>query len=151
MVGITYGQELAQWQTDMAEAQSAGIDGFALNIGTDSYTSEQLGLAFQAADAMDNFGVFLSFDMAAATWVEVDVDSYINDYKNSSSFFKVNGLPFVSTFEGPNWTGDWASVNSSTGGIFFVPDWSSLGPTGVGSRLAEIDGACKCSLLLESC
>lgn len=144
MVGITYGQELAQWQTDMTEAKSAGIDGFALNIGTDSYTSGQLDLAYEAASSVDDFDLFLSFDMSSLTgWTVDNVASFINDYKNSTSQYSVNGLPFVSTFEGPTWASNWTTVNASTGGIFFVPDWSSQGAVGATTLLPSSNGACK--------
>ncbi|KAI0600987.1 glycoside hydrolase family 71 protein [Biscogniauxia sp. FL1348] len=145
LVGLTSGQEASQWQKDISEAQSAGIDGFALNIGRDdSYTDTQLQLAYDAASSVGGgFSVFLSFDMADSTkpWDVDRVSSLVNQYKSAGSQFKVNGLPVVSTFEGPTWSDNWASVRSATGGIFLVPDWSSLGADGVGGRLSIIDGA----------
>lgn len=53
----------------------------------------------------------------------------------------VGGLPFVSTFEGPGWAHNWDAVRRATGGVFLVPDWSSLGPEEVGRRLGVVDGA----------
>ena len=50
----------------------------------------------------------------------------------------------VSTFEGPQNSNinDWPTINSSIpGGIYFVPDWTSLGPGGFSTDL--VDGACK--------
>ncbi|KAI5919550.1 glycoside hydrolase family 71 protein [Camillea tinctor] len=144
MVGLTYGQEASQWQKDISEAQSAGIDGFALNIGRDdTYTDAQLQLAYDTAASASGFSLFLSFDMADPTkpWDVNRVSSLVNQYKSAASQFKVNGLPLVSTFEGPSWSGNWASVRSATGGIFLVPDWSSLGADGVGAQRSIIDGA----------
>ncbi|KAH6655480.1 glycoside hydrolase [Truncatella angustata] len=142
MVGITYGQSASQWATDISEAKSAGINGFALNVGsTDDYNSVQLPLAYAAAESAGDFSLFLSFDMGATTWTVDQVNDLINTYKGRSAQFKVNGVPFVSTFEGPNWSDNWASVRSATGGIFLVPDWSSLGPTGVQAKGSVIDGA----------
>ncbi|KAI1098371.1 glycoside hydrolase family 71 protein [Jackrogersella minutella] len=141
MVGLTSGQSQDQWQNDIAEAKSAGIDGFALNVGSaDSWNGEQLQLAYDTA-ASNSFSLFLSFDMAASSWTVDQVVSLVNQYKGASSQLKVNGKPFVSTFEGPAWADNWASVRSSTGDIFLVPDWSSLGAQGVGGKLAQIDGA----------
>ncbi|KAI0116081.1 glycoside hydrolase family 71 protein [Hypoxylon sp. NC0597] len=141
MVGLTSGQSQDQWQKDISEAKSAGIDGFALNVGSaDSWNAQQLQLAYDTASS-NGFSLFLSFDMAASSWTVDQVVSLVNQYKGASSQLKVNGKPFVSTFEGPNWADNWASVRSATGDIFLVPDWSSLGPQGVGSKLSQIDGA----------
>ncbi|KAI2627645.1 glycoside hydrolase family 71 protein [Hypoxylon sp. NC1633] len=141
MVGLTSGQSQDQWQKDITEAKSAGIDGFALNVGSaDSWNAQQLQLAYDTASS-NGFSLFFSFDMAASSWSVNQVISLVNQYKDASSQFKVNGKPFVSTFEGPDWVDNWASVRSATGDIFLVPDWSSLGPQGVGSRLSQIDGA----------
>ncbi|KAK3381989.1 glycoside hydrolase [Podospora didyma] len=142
MVGITYGQTQAQWGHDVNTAKEAGIDGFALNIGpSDHYTDIQLQQAYTAAEKAGNFVLFLSFDMAAGEWPVSRVVSLINHFKESSAQMTVHGTPFVSTFEGPGWAENWFSVRMQTGGIFLVPDWSSLGPYGVGEKLDLIDGA----------
>ncbi|KAI0880020.1 glycoside hydrolase family 71 protein [Annulohypoxylon maeteangense] len=141
MVGLTSGQSKDQWQKDITEAKSAGIDGFALNVGSaDSWNAQQLQLAYDTASS-NSFDLFLSFDMAASSWSVDQVVSLVNQYKGANSQLKVNGKPFVSTFEGPTWADNWAAVRSATGGIFLVPDWSSLGAQGVGSKLSQIDGA----------
>jgi glucan endo-1,3-alpha-glucosidase len=67
----------------------------------------------------------------------------INRYKTSKAQMLVDGDPFVSTFEGPGWAGNWSTVRQETGGIFLIPDWSSIGPYGVGEKLDMIDGACR--------
>lgn len=142
MVGLTDGQSSSQWATDISDAQSAGIDGFALNVGSsDTWNDAQLPLAYAAA-ADASFSLFLSFDMSIS-WTVDQVNSLINAYKDEAAQFKVNSLPFVSTFEGPAWSDNWTTVRSATGGIFLVPDWSSLGPSGVGAKLSQIDGACR--------
>ncbi|ETS82253.1 hypothetical protein PFICI_07255 [Pestalotiopsis fici W106-1] len=143
MVGLTDGQSSDQWAQDISDAKSAGIDGFALNIGgSDSWTDTQLPLAYAAAEAAGSFVLFISFDQATADSFTVDqVVGLINDYKDESAQFKVNDVPFVSTFEGPTWSANWADVRTATGGIYLVPDWSSLGPTGFGDKLSLIDGA----------
>ncbi|KAI1388140.1 glycoside hydrolase family 71 protein [Hypoxylon trugodes] len=144
MVGLTDGQTQDQWQKDITDAKASGIDGFALNIGYgNSWNDEQLQLAYDTASSV-GFNLFLSFDMAdlsASPWTVDQVSSLINDHKDASSQYKVDGKPFVSTFEGPNFADNWASVRSATGGIFLVPDWSSLGAQGVGAKLSQIDGA----------
>lgn len=65
----------------------------------------------------------------------------INEFRSSPAYYAVDGLPFVSTFEGPGWAENWEAVRRLTGGIYLVPDWSSLGPEGVGRKLDVIDGA----------
>lgn len=68
---------------------------------------------------------------------------WINQYKGSSAQYKIGNRAFVSTFEGPSFADSWASVRSQTGGLYLVPDWSSLGPSGVQQQLGKIDGACE--------
>ncbi|KAI1742932.1 glycoside hydrolase family 71 protein [Xylaria scruposa] len=141
IVGLTSGQSRDQWQLDISQAKASGIDGFALNVGAqDSYNSAQLPLAYDVASA-NGFSVFLSFDMAASSWSADQISSYINTYKGYGSQFKLNGLPVVSTFEGPSQSDIWPGVRSATGGIFFIPDWASLGAQGVGAKSSLIDGA----------
>jgi glucan endo-1,3-alpha-glucosidase len=67
----------------------------------------------------------------------------IKKYQESPAQTAVDGRPLVSTFEGPDWADNWPMVRSQTGDICLIPDWSSLGPHGVGHRLNLIDGACK--------
>ena len=45
----------------MTRAKSIGINAFALNIGVDPYTDQQLGYAYESA-ANNNMKVFISFD-----------------------------------------------------------------------------------------
>jgi glucan endo-1,3-alpha-glucosidase len=142
-VGLTDGQDLAQWNTEINLAKAAGIDGFALNIGpSDAWTQSQLRQAYQAAEAAGCFAMFLSFDMAAGEWPVPQVVDLINQFRDSPAQMRVDGKPMVSTFEGPGWADNWATVRQQTGDIFLIPDWSSLGPYGVGQKLGVIDGAC---------
>ncbi|KAH8775428.1 glycoside hydrolase [Diaporthe sp. PMI_573] len=142
--GLTDGHTYDDWNQEILAAQAAGIDGFALNIGpNDHYTMPQLRQAYSAASSLfgGRFVLFLSFDMAAGDWPVEQVVACINEFKDSPAQCRVNGLPFVSTFEGPQWAENWPAVREATGGIYFVPDWSSLGPHGVGEKLNLIDGA----------
>ncbi|ROV91571.1 hypothetical protein VPNG_09734 [Cytospora leucostoma] len=147
MVGLTDGHTKKDWTAEILAAQAARIDGFALNIGpSDPYTMTQLRQAFAAATAIwddqgADFDLFLSFDMAVGEWGTEQVISLINAFKDSAVYCKVDGSPLVSTFEGPQWAENWAQVREATGGIYLVPDWSSLGPHGVKERLDLVDGA----------
>ncbi|KAI1128332.1 glycoside hydrolase family 71 protein [Nemania abortiva] len=141
IVGLTFGQTRDEWQLDISQAKGSGIDGFALNIGSaDTYNDEQLHLAYDVASS-NGFWLFLSFDMQASQWDADMISSYINTYKGFGSQLTVGGLPVVSTFEGPSQADIWPGVRSATGGIFFMPDWASLGAPGVGDKLSLIDGA----------
>lgn len=139
------------WTAEILAAQAARIDGFALNIGpSDPYTMTQLRQAFAAAasiwdDQGADFDLFLSFDMAVGEWSTDQVISLINAFKDSAVYCKVDSSPLVSTFEGPQWAENWAHVREATGGIYLIPDWSSLGPHGVKERLDLVDGACELS------
>jgi Glycosyl hydrolase family 71. len=84
--------------------------------------------------------------MAAGSWEVSQVVDFINRYRGSPAQMNVDGKPLVSTFEGPDWAENWPTVRSQTGDIFLVPDWSSLGPYGIGEKLDLIDGACALSL-----
>lgn len=92
--------------------------------------------------------LFISFDMAAGNWSVQQVVELVNAYKNSRAQCKVDGKPFVSTFEGPGWADNWNAVRQQTGGIYLVPDWASLGANGVGGKLGLIDGACEYSTVI---
>lgn len=49
-IGITADRtSAADYDADMQRAKGLGIDAFALNIGVDPYTDQQLGFAYQSA------------------------------------------------------------------------------------------------------
>ncbi|KAK7756794.1 Glucan endo-1,3-alpha-glucosidase agn1 [Diatrype stigma] len=127
MVGNVAAFAQADWESDISLAQTAGIDGFALNIAAGDTTNDaSLALAFSAADAK-GFKLFFSFDYAAwGAWDAGRVTDLINTYKGRGSYYKQGSQPLVSTFEGTANSGDWASIRSNTG-AFFMPDYSSIG------------------------
>lgn len=90
------------------------------------------------------------FTSFAFEWTVQQVVDLVNRFKYSPAQCVVDGRPFVSTFEGPQWAENWPLVRQATGGIFLVPDWASLGPHGVAQKLDIIDGACKfrCGVIL---
>jgi hypothetical protein len=117
---------LQTWEDDIALAQAAHIDAFALNTAYNQGDDPQYDLAFQAASAR-GFQLFFSFDYAGnGAWPKKSVLQILNKYASHGQHFKHNGQPFVSTFEGPGSAEDWVDIKSQTG-CFFVPDWSSLG------------------------
>ncbi|KAL9112318.1 MAG: hypothetical protein Q9227_003436 [Pyrenula ochraceoflavens] len=112
-----------------------------MNIAAqDPHTDNVLANAFSAAESK-NFKLFLSFDyLAWGAWDQNAVISKINAHQNSSAYFRQGGRPLVSTFEGIQNTADWSNIKAQTG-AFFMPDWSSLTPSGVQAHLNDIDGA----------
>ncbi|KAI9679625.1 MAG: hypothetical protein M1829_001587 [Trizodia sp. TS-e1964] len=141
IVGVTAQYSLADWQDDVQKASGAGIDGFALNIGSqDSYTTASLNNAFTAAGAYSNFCLFISFDYAAqGPFTISQVVNILNTYKSSPSYCQYLGKPLVSTFEGPGNSGDWVSIKSQVP-ITFIPDWTSIGPQNT-VNTGVVDGA----------
>lgn len=131
----------ADWASDIQAAKAAHIDGFALNIASqDSTTGAVLDSAYAAAETAGNFSLFLSFDYASeGPWPADNVITTINNYKNKPAQFYYQGKPLVSTFEGTNSVNDWAGIKSATG-CFFIPSWTSLGPSGFAGVLDKVDG-----------
>jgi len=136
---VAHTKLIGDWYNDIHAAAAAGIDGFALNIGADSYTDQQLDLAYNASAWYgNNFKLFLSFDYAVASWSPQTVINKINNYSRRSPQYKYNNKPLVSTFEGPANAGDWGNIKAQTG-AFFVPDYSSQGPTAAAAK-PNVDG-----------
>ncbi|KAE8351746.1 glycosyl hydrolase family 71-domain-containing protein [Aspergillus coremiiformis] len=142
IIGNAYHMTSDQWESDIVEAQKAHIDGFALNIGPqDQHTDRALQAAYDAAEKIGNFSLFISFDyLSGGAWPADRVITIINAYKNRTSQFHYKGKPLVSTFEGVGNTGDWPKIKATTG-CFFVPCWTSMGPAGIRNVLNDIDGA----------
>jgi aminopeptidase I len=131
-----------QWESDIVEAQKAHIDGFALNVAPqDHHTDRALQAAYDAAEKIGNFSLFISFDyLSGGPWPQDRVITIINAYKNRKAQFHYKGKPLVSTFEGAGNSGDWPHIKASTG-CFFIPSWTSMGPAGIRNVLNDIDGA----------
>jgi hypothetical protein len=123
----------AGYDSDMKLAKSLGIDAFALNIGVDWYTDQQLGYAYQSA-ANNGMKVFISFDF---NWYSPSngasaVGQMIAKYANQPAQLIVDGKVFASSFSGDGL--DVATMRSVAGvPVFFVPnfhpgqsDWSQI-------------------------
>lgn len=55
----TYSYARATWADDIRLAAANGIDGFALNMGRDSWEPARVADAYAAAEAQGNFKMFL--------------------------------------------------------------------------------------------
>ncbi|MCJ1335824.1 hypothetical protein MMC09_001098 [Bachmanniomyces sp. S44760] len=142
MVGNVYSYTEQTWANDIATAKAAHIDGFALNIGPDSYTETQVGYAFAAAEKAQNFTLFISFDYSREAWTTNQVTTLVDAHSSSPAQFRYGpaSKPFVSTFTGESAADpaviDWKAINEK---YYFVPSWTSLGD-GIKARLDEIAG-----------
>lgn len=106
----------------MKRASSIGIDAFALNIGVDSYTDQQLELAYESA-AQNNIKVFLSFDF---NWWNVGqataVGQKIAQYAIKPAQLFVDNKVFASSFSGDAL--NVAVLRAAVGRpIFFAPNF----------------------------
>ena len=103
-------------------AKAAGIDAFALNIGTDSYTDVQLGYAYQSA-ASHGMSVFISFDFNWWTIGQAsDVGAKIAKFAGNDAQLRIDGKAFVSSFIGDNL--DLNAVKGAAGmDLFWAPNF----------------------------
>ena len=129
MVGNTENFQVRHWEEQIALAQDAHIDGFALNMAYGwEHNADQVRNAFAAA-GNKAFKLFFSFDYAGGDepWPDHQVIAFMQQYKAHAAHYQHNGLPLASTFEGPKQAANWTGIKTAIGGCFFVPDWSSLG------------------------
>ncbi|KAH3055485.1 Endochitinase B1, partial [Aspergillus fumigatus] len=89
------------WAKHIRLAQDAQIDAFALNIAArDAINARSIPLAFEAAQAA-GFKIFFSFDyVARGPWNQDDVTELLLRYKVNEAYYRNNGRPLASTFEG---------------------------------------------------
>lgn len=138
----------------MSLAQDAGIDGFVLNTAPNTVPDtaclsgniqKQLDYAFNATQTLTTpFKLFIAFDYLGGgkPWDAAGVKQTLITYANHPAYFRYKNRAYVSTFEGTSNINDWPDIKSSIpGGIFFVPDWTSLGPDGIKAHFDIIDGA----------
>lgn len=119
----------------MQRAKAAGIDAFALNIGVDGYTDQQLGYAYDSA-ARNGMKVFISFDF---NWYSPSdyngVGNKIKQYKDKPAQLRIDGRPFASSFAGDGLNVD--GMRQVAGeNVYFVPNFHPGQ-----SSSANIDGA----------
>jgi hypothetical protein len=121
----------------MKRASSLGIDAFALNIGVDPYTDQQLQLAFASA-ARNSMKLFLSFDFNWWHTGQVqEIGQKIAQYAGLSAQLMVDDKIFVSTFAGDDL--DVAALRASVGKpIFFAPNFHPS--YGTNTSISAVDG-----------
>nr|WP_319566520.1 endo-1,3-alpha-glucanase family glycosylhydrolase [uncultured Rhodoferax sp.] len=110
---------------EIREAQSRGVDGFALNNGgwniTEPHYEVRTLRIYAAAEKLNsNFKLFISADRK----VKDEIEDIVNTVKNLPNQLKVSGRPVLSTFGGEIGavTNDKGLVSRARGtGAFFVP------------------------------
>ncbi|KAF8305791.1 hypothetical protein DL93DRAFT_2120828 [Clavulina sp. PMI_390] len=124
MIGIVADRtSAADFDADMQRAKSLGIDAFALNIGVDGYTDQQLGYAYQSA-ANNGMKVFISFDF---NWYSASsgasaVGAKIAQYASLPAQLFIGSAAFASSFAGDGV--DVATIRSTAGrDVFWAPNF----------------------------
>ena len=142
-VGIVSNRRSASdYDADVIRAKSYGIDAFALNIGVDPYSEDQLRYAYQSA-ANHDMKVFISFDF---NWYSasqaVDVATMIKKFGSETAQLKIGNKVFVSSFNGDqNGIIDLQSVRDSVGvdmPLYLAPNFH---PYVAGFSSQPFDGA----------
>lgn len=125
-----YGETLEGYKREIQEAQSAGIDGFALNVGAwsgpETYYKKRVQLLYDAAESLGTgFKLFFSVEITNTA----DIVDMVQTYASQTNTLRHGGKVVLSTF-GQNQL-DWSNsvfAPLATNGIpiFFVPHfWPS--------------------------
>jgi hypothetical protein len=135
--------KIAAYEREIQQAQAAGIDGFALNVGgwlNQNYYIIYSAQIFEAAARLNSgFKLMFSADMCcgnAMADVEDMVRRFANDPRYSQVYFKYNGKVVLTTFSGDNvGTAFWQQVKSD------LASGSTPSTTTEPQALAEVAGA----------
>jgi glucan endo-1,3-alpha-glucosidase len=152
MMGNTYPYTEATFTNDISVAQSAGIDGFALNIGQDTWTSSRIATFFSVSQNYPNFKLFFSFDMSIISDANTIIN-YVLQYKDHPNSYKYRGKYFMSTFAGESTTFGHADPNEGWDkevisklrernvDVCFVPSFSGVDAWQMYNKFPVVDGA----------
>jgi glucan endo-1,3-alpha-glucosidase len=124
----TYGENVQAYEREIQEAQAAGIDGFALNVGAwsgpQAYYKSRVALIYQAAEQLGTgFKLFFSIDGIEDT---NDIIDMVTTYAPRTNSFRYQGRIVLSTFgqciSGNTWSGVVFPTLTQRGiDVFFVP------------------------------
>ncbi|KZT01299.1 glycoside hydrolase family 71 protein [Laetiporus sulphureus 93-53] len=109
IVGNTYDYTTDDWSSDIQLAYDCGLDGFALNVGSDYWESSYVADAYTAAEDLGlNFKLFISFDMTSLAFNTVDdaaaLRDYVTSYASNDYQLKINDHILITTFAGSDCT-----------------------------------------------
>jgi len=135
--------KIAAYEREIQQAQAAGIDGFALNVGgwlNQAYYIRYSAQMFEAAERLNNgFKLMFSADMCCGNGVN-DVEDmmrrFANDARYSQVYFKHNGAFVLTTFSGESLgVAAWQQIRSD------LANGSNPSKTTEPTALAEVSGA----------
>ncbi|KAI0732037.1 glycoside hydrolase [Fomitopsis betulina] len=139
IIGYTYPYNLSTWESDIRLAYRSGLDGFALNVGSDSWEIDQVASAYQAAENLGyDFRLFISLDMSSfpcsgATNATL-LRQYVANYSSHPNQLRWGGNVFVSTFSGSDctfgqntsaegWKAEFVDKLTGENAVHFVPSF----------------------------
>ena len=133
-------------------------DGFALNIGSDSWQPARVQDAYTAAQQSGtNFKMFISFDMTALPCSSSSdasaLQTYVNKYVNNPAQLMYNGKAVFSSFSGSTCQFGTGSVSQGWSSVFgganvvFIPSFF-IDPTQFNSLSSVMGGALNVSFFL---
>ncbi|KAG9204539.1 hypothetical protein G6514_000998 [Epicoccum nigrum] len=137
----------SETQTDIDNAATLGIDGFALNFDQfQDWSMNTVKDMFDYADKKD-FKLFFSFDHNGALVKPQNYENYLAEHVNRKSYFKIDGRPLVSTFGGEKVTNDeWARLKGVVDPVagkktLLIPGfYQDVSPANVFTTRSNIDG-----------
>ncbi|KAF7557835.1 hypothetical protein G7Z17_g353 [Cylindrodendrum hubeiense] len=128
---------------DIVDAQSLGIDAFAINYDQYAWWSNNtVNYLFDHADEL-GFKIFFSFDMSGDYFATPsEYSQFLGDYIARDSYYTYNDVPLVSTFGGESVTTDeWKDLRSAVGDILIVPSFYQTPPSATFfDEYSELDG-----------
>lgn len=134
MLGNTYdyassGSATEACLTDINNAKAMGINGFTLNLGSESWQQDRMASMFEAAASVSDFTVYVNLDMSVlscATSSDMsNLVSIVEANIDSAGQATVNGKPLVGTFIGESCT--FGESDSNTGWEAFKSQLESDG------------------------
>lgn len=113
-------------------AKSAGVDGFALNMGSNDWQPARVADAYAVAASLGGFKLFFSFDMSSLSGTSAadaqKLANLVKTYASHAVTARYAGKPLVSTFAGESSTfgqkspqDGWNYFRSLAGSIYFIP------------------------------
>ncbi|GLB38313.1 putative glycosyl hydrolase family 71 [Lyophyllum shimeji] len=155
MVGNTYPYTVQDWADDITLAHASGIDGFALNIGKDSWQPDRISDAYEAASRSGlDFKLFISLDMTSlpcATPSDAQaLRKIVAKYISHPHQLQIDSRAMVSSFSGEKctfgrgnapdgWKSEVTGHPDLQGKIHFVPSFF-IDPATFGSFRGIMDG-----------